>query len=92
METQELLDFDGFAIENLLFNILWYLCPDLIIEGHVYSSIPPLYRVTTSKNEYIYLKDDAALEEYKEKNKGKKFEIGREKGLEIGRASCRERV
>lgn len=81
METQESPDFDGFAIENLLFNILWYLCPDLIIEGHVYSSIPPLYRVTTSKNEYVYLKDDAALEEYKEKNKGKKFEIGREKGL-----------
>lgn len=53
----------------------------MIIEGHVYSSIPPLYRITTSKNEYVYLKDDEALNKYKKQNKGKKFQIGREKGL-----------
>ena len=58
-------DPDGYAIENLLFNILWYLCPDLIIEGHVYSSIPPLYRVTNKKNEYIYLRGDKELADYK---------------------------
>ena len=81
METQESLDFDGFAIENLLFNILWYLCPDLIIEGHVYSAVPPLYRVTTKKNEYIYLRDDKALEEYKKEHSKDIQFIGREKGL-----------
>ena len=74
-------DFDGFAIENLLFNILWYLCPDLIIEGHVYSAVPPLYRVTTKKNEYIYLRDDKALEEYKKEHSKNIQFIGREKGL-----------
>ena len=74
-------DFDGFAIENLLFNILWYLCPDLIIEGHVYSAVPPLYRVTTKKNEYIYLRDDKALEEYKKEHSKDIQFIGREKGL-----------
>lgn len=74
-------DFDGYAIENLLFNILWYLCPELIINGHVYSSVPPLFRVTTKKNEYVYLKDEDALEEYK-KNSGNKIKtIGRMKGL-----------
>lgn len=74
-------DFDGYAIENLLFNILWYLCPDLVIEGHVYSSVPPLYRVTTKKNEYVYLQNDTALDEYK-KNHGKEIQIiGRMKGL-----------
>lgn len=74
-------DFDGFAIENLLFNILWYLCPDLIIEGHVYSAVPPLYRITTKKNKYIYLRDDVALNEYK-KNYSKDIQsIGRMKGL-----------
>lgn len=74
-------DFDGFAIENLLFNILWYLCPDLIIEGHVYSAVPPLYRVTTKKNEYIYLRDDKALEEYKKKHTKDIQFLGRMKGL-----------
>ena len=74
-------DFDGFAIENLLFNILWYLCPDLIIEGHVYSAVPPLYRVTTKKNEYIYLRDDKALEEYKKKHSKDVQFLGRMKGL-----------
>lgn len=81
METQESLDFDGFAIENLMFNIFWYICPDLIIEGHVYSSVPPLYRVTTKKNEYIYLRDDGALNEYKKKNPNTIQFIGRMKGL-----------
>ena len=74
-------DFDGFAIENLMFNIFWYICPDLIIEGHVYSSVPPLYRVTTKKNEYIYLRDDGALNEYKKKNPNTIQFIGRMKGL-----------
>ena len=81
METQESLDFDGYAIENLLFNILWYLCPELIINGHVYSSVPPLFRVTTKKNEYVYLKDENALEEYKSKNSNNIKIIGRMKGL-----------
>ena len=74
-------DFDGYAIENLLFNILWYICPDLIIEGHVYSAVPPLYRVTTKKNEYIYLRDDDALEGYKKEHSKDIQSIGRMKGL-----------
>ena len=81
METQDFLDFDGYAIENLLFNILWYLCPELIINGHVYSSVPPLFRITTKKNEYIYLKDEDALQRYKQKNAAKIKIVGRMKGL-----------
>lgn len=73
-------DFDGYAIENLLFNILWYLCPELVINGHVYSSVPPLFRVTTKKNEYIYLKDQQALDEYKQVHAANIKTIGREKG------------
>lgn len=75
-------DPDGWAIENLLFNILWYLCPDLIIEGHVYSAIPPLYRITNQKNEYIYIKGDAELQEYKDKYGEKAIKVlARNKGL-----------
>ena len=71
----------GAAIENLLFNILWYLCPELIINGHIYSSIPPLFRVTTKKNEYIYLRDEKALKQYQLDNERKIQSIGRLKGL-----------
>lgn len=74
-------DAPGAAIENLLFNILWYICPELIQNGHVYSAVPPLFRVTTKNNEYIYLRDAAALEEYKKKYGNKIKSIGREKGL-----------
>lgn len=74
-------DPDGMAIENLLFNILWYLCPELVINGHVYSSIPPLFRVTTKKNEYVYLKDAQALAEYQKTNAANIKVIGRNKGL-----------
>ena len=74
-------DPDGQAIKNLLLTCLWSLCPDLIINGHVYSTIPPLFRITTKKNEYIYLRDAAALEEYKIKHAGEKFAVNRNKGL-----------
>lgn len=73
--------YDGYAIENLLFNILWYLCPELIINGHVYSSVPPLFRITTKKNEYLYIKDNEELEGYKKTNGNDIATIGRLKGL-----------
>lgn len=74
-------DFDGFAIENLLFNILWYMCPELITNGHVYSAVPPLFRVTTKKNEYVYLRDAEALAAYQKEHGAQVQSIGRLKGL-----------
>lgn len=73
-------DPDGKMIENLLFNILWYICPELIINGHVYSAVPPLYRITTKNNEYIFLAGDNELEEYKRNNTQKTYLITRNKG------------
>ena len=73
-------DFDGFAIENLLFNILWYMCPELITNGHVYSAVPPLFRVTTKKNEYVYLRDAEALAAYQKEHGAQIQSIGRLKG------------
>ena len=43
--------------------------------------MPPLYRVTENKDTYIYLKDDAALEEYRNAHPGKKLTLTRMKGL-----------
>ena len=74
-------DADGEAIKNLLLTCFWSLCPELIINGHVYAAIPPLFRITTKKNEYIYLRDAAALEEYKAAHSGEKFLVNRNKGL-----------
>lgn len=74
-------DPDGQAIKNLLLTCFWSLCPDLVINGHIYSTLPPLFRITTKKNEYIYLKDAAALEEYKAQHQGEKYLVNRNKGL-----------
>ena len=71
----------GAAIENLLFNILWYLCPELITEGHVYSAEPPLFKVTTKKNEYIFLADQQALNNYLDKHRAEVSVVHRSKGL-----------
>ena len=74
-------DPDGQAIKNLLINCFYWLCPELLIKGHVYVAVPPLFRITTKKNEYIYLKDASALDEYRKAHKNEKYLINRMKGL-----------
>ena len=74
-------DPDGEAIKNLLLTCFWWLCPELVTNGHVYAAVPPLFRITTKKNEYIYLRDAAALESYKETHMGEKYAVNRNKGL-----------
>lgn len=74
-------DPDGEAIKNLLLTLFWELCPELVINGHIYATVPPLFRVTTKKNEYIYLRDNNELEEYKKKHANEKYLINRNKGL-----------
>jgi len=74
-------DPDGASIRNLLIEMFWWLCPELILNGHIYTTMPPLFRITTKKNEYIYLKDAAALEQYKAQHQGEKYQINRNKGL-----------
>ena len=73
-------DPDGASIRNLLIEMIWWLCPELIENGHLYTTMPPLFRITTNKNKYIFLKDANALEEYKNAHKGEKFLVNRNKG------------
>lgn len=73
-------DVDGDHISILMLTFLWRFCPELIKQGYVYLGVPPLFRVTINK-EYIYLKDDAALAEFKKAHVGKKFQVNRMKGL-----------
>ena len=73
-------DVDG--VKNLFYTFIWNFCPDLIKDGYVYAGVPPLYKITLAANKgYKYLKNDEALAEYQKENKGKKYQIGRMKGL-----------
>ena len=74
-------DVDGAHIKNLFYTFIWNFCPRLIEEGYVYAGVPPLYKITEGKDKYIYLKNDEALEEYRKTHQGKKYQVGRMKGL-----------
>lgn len=74
-------DPDGQAIRNLLLTFFWSICPELLTKGHIYVAIPPLFRITTKKNQYIYLRDGVELEEYKTQHNGESYLVSRNKGL-----------
>lgn len=73
-------DVDGAHIKNLFYTDMWNVCPDIILQGYVYAGVPPLYKITMA-GKYHYLKNDAALEEFRKKNVGKKYTVNRLKGL-----------
>ena len=73
-------DVDGAHIKNLFYTFIWNFCPELIADGYVYAGVPPLYKITIGK-EYKYLKNDEELEAFKKANVGKKYIVGRMKGL-----------
>ena len=72
-------DVDGSHIRILFFTFIWKFCPDLIKKGYIYAAVPPLYRIIQGKKSF-YLKDDAALEEYRKTATGN-YEVRRFKGL-----------
>ena len=73
-------DPDGGHICCLLMAFFYKFMRRLIEGGHLYVCDLPLYRVV-SQGKSKYLKDDAALQDFRNQNNGKKIDVSRFKGL-----------
>lgn len=73
-------DVDGSHIRVLLLTLFWRFAPELLLNGHVYRGVPPLYKVTTSSTEqYVY--SDKELKQLQNDGRIKIKSIQRYKGL-----------
>lgn len=74
-------DSDGNHISLLFIAALNWLCPELLLNGHVYRVYGALFKVIFPDGTYLLFQDDKSFEVWKEKNPNKKYKVSRAKGL-----------
>jgi DNA gyrase subunit B len=73
-------DVDGAHIRTLLLTFFYRFMPELIADGYLYIAQPPLYSATSGR-QVNWLFSDTERDAFFEKNKDKKYNVQRYKGL-----------
>ena len=75
-------DVDGQHIATLLLTLLFRYMPDLIIQGHAYLAMPPLYRLKWSNAPHEYVFSDAERDEHVEAGLAKNWRLPKDGGIQ----------
>ena len=74
-------DVDGSHIRILMLTFFFRFMQPLIANGHIYSAMPPLYKIQLNKDVYYAYSDEEKEEKLKELGNGKNIQVQRYKGL-----------
>lgn len=86
-------DADGDQIANLIITLVYWLCPDLIKNGHLYRVHGALFNIIFDDGSHKLFYTNREFNEWKAKNPKKKYTITRAKGLgELTQEEVREQL
>ncbi len=74
-------DIDGSHIRTLLLTFFFRYMRPLIDLGHIFIAVPPLYKISFDKKNFVYAYSDEQRDKILAENKDKKYDIQRYKGL-----------
>ena len=74
-------DIDGSHIRTLLLTFFFRYMRPLIDLGHIFIAVPPLYKISFDKKNFIYAYSDEQRDKILAENKDRKYDIQRYKGL-----------